>query len=191
MKRCSNADVPLLLSVDLWSISTLIPGIPVLAIMVRYNLLNSGTVGPKAVQCILICLPACTTPPPAPSTPLATVRGRESAQTVCCVPVPPVPPVPPPPPPPTMHHQASFLGVVAPWLVTMFCYQGSLLVSFCNWSALLTIGTVNLVVPLAVYREALRRYPLITSEANGTALLQEVTELCAQRHPAISPVPVW
>jgi hypothetical protein len=60
MKRCSNADVPLLLlSVDLWSISTLIPGIPVLAIMVRYNLLNSGTVGPKAVQCILICLPAC------------------------------------------------------------------------------------------------------------------------------------
>jgi hypothetical protein len=122
------------------------------------------------------CLPACITPPPAPCTPLATVRGRESAQTVCCVPLLP----------PTMHHQASFLGVVAPWLVTMFCYQGSLLVSFCNWSALLTIGTVNLVVPLAVYREALRRYPLITGETNGTALLQEVTDraLCttAPRH---------
>ena len=56
---------------------------------------------------------------------------------------------------------ASFLGVVAPWLVTMFCYQGSLLVSFCNWSALLTISAVNLVVPLAVYRAALLRYPTV------------------------------
>ena len=56
---------------------------------------------------------------------------------------------------------ASFFGVVAPWLVTMFCYQGSLLVSFCNWSALLTISAVNLVVPLAVYRAALLRYPTV------------------------------
>jgi hypothetical protein len=84
-----------------WNISTLIPGIPVLAIMVRYNLLNSGVVGPK---------------------------------------------------------MAFFFGVVAPWLVTMFCYQASMLVSICNWSALLTIGVVNLVVPIALYREALFRY---------------------------------
>lgn len=57
-----------------WNISTLIPGIPVLAIMVRYNLMNSGVVGPKS---------------------------------------------------------AFFFGVVAPWLVTMFCYQASMLVSIC------------------------------------------------------------
>eukprot|EP01046_Picozoa_sp_COSAG06_P018372 COSAG06_NODE_1278_length_10031_cov_105.662002_1_plen_254_part_00 len=48
---------------------------------------------------------------------------------------------------------ASFLGVVLPWIVTMFCYQGSMLVTICNWSALLTIGVVNLLVPIAVYRE--------------------------------------
>ena len=56
-------------------------------------------------------------------------------------------------------HAASFLGVVLPWLVTMFCYQGSMLVTICNWSALLTIGVVNLLVPIAVYREALMRSP--------------------------------
>ena len=54
---------------------------------------------------------------------------------------------------------ASFLGVVLPWLVTMFCYQGSMLVTICNWSALLTIGVVNLLVPIAVYREALMQSP--------------------------------
>ena len=59
-----------------WNISTLIPGIPVLAIMVRYNLMNSGVVGPKL---------------------------------------------------------AFFFGVVAPWLVTMFCYQASMLVSICAY----------------------------------------------------------
>ena len=66
-----------------WNISTLIPGIPVLAIMVRYNLQNSGVVGPKL---------------------------------------------------------AFFFGVVAPWLVTMFCYQASMLVSICDYNLRLTFA---------------------------------------------------
>eukprot|EP01052_Picozoa_sp_SAG31_P039728 SAG31_NODE_5572_length_2450_cov_1.395151_3_plen_122_part_00 len=37
----------------------------------------------------------------------------------------------------------------------MFCYQASALLFICNWSALLTIGVVNLIVPIAVYRKAL------------------------------------
>lgn len=104
LNRLVEEDMPEFtkLSGYLWNITTLIPGIPVLAIMVRYNLLNSGVVGPRA---------------------------------------------------------ASFLGVVLPWLVTMFCYQGSMLVTICNWSALLTIGVVNLLVPIAVYREALMQSP--------------------------------
>ena len=103
LNRLVEPDMPAvtIYSAYFWNISTLIPGIPVLAIMVRYNLLNSGVAGPK---------------------------------------------------------MAFFLGVVAPWLVTMFCYQASVLVSICNWSALLTIGAVNLVVPIAIYREALLRY---------------------------------
>ena len=56
----------------------------VLAIMVRYNLLNSEVVGPKT---------------------------------------------------------AFFLGVVAPWLVTMFCYQASMLTKICNWTAVQPLAT--------------------------------------------------
>ena len=47
----------------------------------------------------------------------------------------------------------SSVGVVLPWLVTMFCYQASMLIQICNWMALLTIGVVNLVVPLSLYRQ--------------------------------------
>ena len=145
------------LSSYMWNISTLIPGIPVLAIMVRvcmvasayvclthhgytqvrYNLLNSGVTGPK---------------------------------------------------------MAFFLGVVAPWLLTMWAYQASMLVSVryrcrpCQIVLIvlahlpcidkyrvlslksglqlvctLTIGVVNLIVPLLVYQQALIRYRGATS----------------------------
>eukprot|EP01046_Picozoa_sp_COSAG06_P070570 COSAG06_NODE_19795_length_822_cov_1.170124_2_plen_104_part_01 len=73
-----------------------------------------------------------------------------------------------------------FLGVVAPWLVAMFCYQASVLVSckalscccassvflsktvpfravqvaICNWAAILCQGFVNLAIPFMVYRNA-------------------------------------
>jgi amino acid permease len=105
-------DMPLITvySAYFWNISTLIPGIPVLAIMVRYNLLNSKACGPK---------------------------------------------------------MAFFLGVVAPWLVTMFCYQASMLTTICNWTAVLFISGVNLVVPVAVYRQALLRYGGAGSGAGG------------------------
>jgi hypothetical protein len=110
LNRLVESDMPVVTvySAYLWNISTLIPGIPVLAIMVRYNLVNSGAAGPKL---------------------------------------------------------AFFVGVVAPWLVTMFCYQAEVLVAICNWSALLTIGVVNLVVPIAVYHKALVTY---SRAAEGT-----------------------
>ena len=84
--------------------------------MVRYNLLNSGVVGPRA---------------------------------------------------------ASFLGVVLPWLVAMFCYQGSMLVTICNWSALLTIGVVNLIVPIAVYCELKSKCQLVLEFSIGNAEMME------------------
>ena len=86
----------------LWDITTLIPGIPVLAIMVRYNLLSGK------------------------------VCGRMGA---------------------------FFWGVVAPWIVTMFCYETNVLVQFCNWIAIVVQGYINFVVPALLYRAALLRYP--------------------------------
>ena len=120
-----------------------------LAIMVRYNLLNSGVVGPKMsfflvrfghfthhfVTCFII---------------LSLFPSHSSSFCQFSHHI--------------LHHFVTFpiifssQGVVAPWLVTMFCYQASVLVSICNWSALLTIGVVNLIAPIAVYREALLRY---------------------------------
>jgi len=58
-------------SAFLWDITTLIPGIPVLAIMVRYNLLSGKVCG---------------------------------------------------------RFWSFFWGVVAPWIVTMFCYEADILV---------------------------------------------------------------
>ncbi len=86
----------------LWDITTLIPGIPVLAIMVRYNLLSGKVCG---------------------------------------------------------RYQAFFWGVVAPWLVTMFCYETNVLVTFCNWIAICVQGYINFVVPALLYRAALLQYP--------------------------------
>ena len=86
----------------LWDITTLVPGIPVLAIMVRYNLLS----------------------------------GRVCGRTA-----------------------AFFWGVVAPWLVAMFCYESDVLVQFCNWVAIVVQGYINFVVPVLLYRVALQRYP--------------------------------
>jgi hypothetical protein len=49
LNRLGEQDMPVVtkLSSYLWNIFTLIPGIPVLAIMVRYNLLNGTGAGPK------------------------------------------------------------------------------------------------------------------------------------------------
>lgn len=85
----------------LWDITTLIPGIPVLAIMVRYNLLSGRVCG---------------------------------------------------------RFAAFFWGVVAPWIVTMFCYETNVLLQFCNWVAIVVQGYINFVVPALLYRAALLRY---------------------------------
>ncbi|EDQ87491.1 uncharacterized protein MONBRDRAFT_37937 [Monosiga brevicollis MX1] len=89
-------------SAYLWDITTLIPGIPVLAIMVRYNLLS----------------------------------GK-----VC-------------------NRFWSFVfGVVAPWVITAFCYETNVLQEFCNWVAIVVQGYINFVIPAMLYRSALYRYP--------------------------------
>eukprot|EP00048_Salpingoeca_helianthica_P017002 m.235246 g.235246 ORF g.235246 m.235246 type:complete len:551 (+) comp19959_c0_seq1:41-1693(+) len=86
----------------LWDITTLIPGIPVLAIMVRYNLLSGRVCG---------------------------------------------------------RFAAFFWGVVAPWIVTMFCYESNVLLVFCNWVAIVVQGYINFVVPALLYRAALLHAP--------------------------------
>eukprot|EP00054_Salpingoeca_dolichothecata_P017322 m.103475 g.103475 ORF g.103475 m.103475 type:complete len:573 (+) comp22406_c0_seq1:53-1771(+) len=89
-------------SAYLWDITTLIPGIPVLAIMVRYNLLSGHVCG---------------------------------------------------------RYQSFFWGVVSPWLVTAFLYEMGVLMTFCNWVAILVQGYINFVIPALLYRSALLRYP--------------------------------
>lgn len=102
-------------SAYIWNLTTMVPGIPVLAIMVRYNLLNGEVCGEKA---------------------------------------------------------SFFFGVVAPWLVTAFCYQSQALVHLCNWVAILVQGFVNLVVPVALYRTALEKYPIPEDAVVGAARLR-------------------
>eukprot|EP00850_Spirogloea_muscicola_P007615 SM000039S14445 [mRNA] locus=s39:101468:105072:- [translate_table: standard] len=103
---CTTAKIPRLTeaSVYMWGIFGYVPGIPVLSIMVRYNLHNGGLLG----------------------------------------------------------HKGAFLAaVVAPWVITAFCYQAQILVQFCNWVAILFQGTINLIVPALLYRAALLRYSTV------------------------------
>eukprot|EP00051_Salpingoeca_urceolata_P015051 m.192814 g.192814 ORF g.192814 m.192814 type:complete len:563 (+) comp18276_c0_seq1:459-2147(+) len=89
-------------SAYLWDITTLIPGIPVLAIMVRYNLLAGNVCG---------------------------------------------------------KFWSFFWAVVAPWIITAFCYESNELLTLVNWIALLVQGYINFVIPALLYAHALKKYP--------------------------------
>jgi hypothetical protein len=90
------------ISVYLFNFATIIPGIPVLSILVRYNLVT-GEICPPWV--------------------------------------------------------ANLIGVVAPWVISMFFYHGKGLSIIVNWSAILFQGFMNFVIPGLLYYFALRRYP--------------------------------
>jgi hypothetical protein len=90
------------ISVYLFNFATIIPGIPVFSIMVRYNL----------------------------------VTGK-----LC---------------PPWV---ANLIGVVAPWVVSMFFYHGKGLSIVVNWSAILFQGFVNFALPGLLFYFAVRWYP--------------------------------
>lgn len=83
-------------------IVTILPGIPVLMVMTRYNLLSGGLASKKT---------------------------------------------------------AMMVGVILPWVVTTFLYQRPVLVTLCNWIALVVQGYTNFVLPVAMYRKAVLRYP--------------------------------
>jgi len=90
------------ISVYLFNFATIIPGIPVISILVRYNLV-SGKLCPPWV--------------------------------------------------------ANLIGVVAPWVVSMFFYHGKGLSMVVNWSAILFQGFVNFAIPGVLYWLAVRWYP--------------------------------
>ena len=90
------------ISVYFFNFSTIIPGIPVISILVRYNL----------------------------------VTGK-----LC---------------PPWV---ANLIGVVAPWVLSMFFYHGKGLSMVVNWSAILFQGFVNFAIPGLLYWFAVRWYP--------------------------------
>jgi hypothetical protein len=54
---------------------------------------------------------------------------------------------------------AFLVGVVAPWMVSMFFYHGRGLSSVVNWTAVLIQGAVNFVFPAILFYQALKRYP--------------------------------
>lgn len=91
------------ISIYAFNLSTIIPGIPVFSILVRYNLITGKICGPKL---------------------------------------------------------AFVLGVLAPWMVSMFFYHGRGLSSVVNWTAILVQGFVNFVFPVLLFYFAFRRYVL-------------------------------
>lgn len=90
------------ISVYMFNFATIIPGIPVISILVRYNL----------------------------------VTGK------LCPPI-----------------VANLIGVVAPWVLSMFFYHGQGLSIVVNWSAILFQGFVNFAIPALLYLFAIRLYP--------------------------------
>eukprot|EP00850_Spirogloea_muscicola_P008048 SM000042S15315 [mRNA] locus=s42:212999:216528:- [translate_table: standard] len=129
---CTTAEIPRLTeaSVYMWGIFGYVPGIPVLSIMVRYNLHNGGLLG----------------------------------------------------------HKGAFLAaVVAPWVITAFCYQAQILVQFCNWVAILFQGTINLIVPALLYRAALLRSST-AQECSQSCPISEHREGASPNHVLSQPL---
>lgn len=90
------------IAVYLFNFATIIPGIPVISILVRYNLVTAKFCPPWV---------------------------------------------------------ANMIGVVAPWVVSMFFYHGQGLSIVVNWSAILFQGFINFAVPALLYYFAIKLYP--------------------------------
>lgn len=90
------------IAVYLFNFATIIPGIPVISILVRYNLVTAKFCPPWV---------------------------------------------------------ANMIGVVAPWIVSMFFYHGQGLSIVVNWSAILFQGFINFAVPALLYYFAIKLYP--------------------------------
>lgn len=90
------------IAVYLFNFATIIPGIPVISIFVRYNLVTAKFCPPWV---------------------------------------------------------ANMIGVVAPWVVSMFFYHGRGLSIVVNWSAILFQGFINFAVPAMLYYFAIKLYP--------------------------------
>jgi hypothetical protein len=104
------------ISIYAFNMSTIIPGIPVFSILVRYNLITGKICGPKI---------------------------------------------------------AFVLGVLAPWLVSMFFYHGRGLSSVVNWTAILVQGFVNFVFPCLLFFFAYRWYVLGQKPDQEKGVLEE------------------
>eukprot|EP00118_Oscarella_pearsei_P006408 m.28864 g.28864 ORF g.28864 m.28864 type:complete len:583 (+) comp31085_c0_seq2:86-1834(+) len=102
-----------------WVLTTIIPGIPVMAIMVRYNLQAGGW-------------------------------GKRTS---------------------------FFIGVVAPWIITLFCYQYNQLTEICSWVGNVVSGFVNFALPTFLFYSARRRYPRIDGDLESYLPSHETTPL--------------
>lgn len=120
------------ISIYAFNMSTIIPGIPVYSILVRYNLITGGICGPKV---------------------------------------------------------AFVIGVLAPWLVSMFFYHGRGLSSVVNWTAILVQGFVNFAFPALLFYYAYRRYVLKDPAAQAAAPPDEDANVAKEAAPEPSTNP--
>ncbi|GAB5359374.1 hypothetical protein AAMO2058_000538500 [Amorphochlora amoebiformis] len=86
-------------SAQLFPPLVLVPGIPILSIIVRYNLLENKVCGPV---------------------------------------------------------MANIVGVVFPWLISLFTMSGNLLNVILNWSGILTVGPLNFLIPCTMFLLSMR-----------------------------------
>jgi len=97
-----GAELALRYSIYAFTLFTFLPGIPVLSVMARYNLVSGDLLTP---------------------------------------------------------HRATWVGIVLPWIVVALTYRRPVLMATCSWVAVLVQGFANFVLPVALYRAALRRHP--------------------------------
>ncbi|CAI5998557.1 unnamed protein product [Closterium sp. NIES-64] len=102
-------------SVYMWGFFGYIPGIPILAIMVRYNLQASGLFSDSAAFFWAVVAPWLLT---------AFFYQAQASGLFS-------------------DSAAFFWAVVAPWLLTAFFYQAQVLVQLCNWVAIICQGFIN------------------------------------------------
>lgn len=113
-----------------FTVLTLVPGIPIISILTRYNLLSGD-----------LCSPAT----------------------------------------------AYAVGVVLPWILTAFTYNRGALLTTCNWVALLVQGYTNFVLPVAMYREAVRRHKYPGEP--GADRASSSRSLRARASPVVATIP--
>lgn len=87
-------------------------------------------------------------------------------------------------------RMASLLAVGVPWAITAFTYNRGLLLTACNWVALLVQGYTNFVLPAALYLEALRRHKYPEEmEEEGLERLPSTRSMRRRRNPVVATIP--